>query len=101
MRMSTAAAAVRCRCPAESLSRLRLTLSSFSQFSRMIRSGAEIDGVPALRVAEPNEIQFGSVVHLNDSHQHENVHYMVRIEEEIEFARKASFGDAQCANDSS
>lgn len=53
----------------------------------------------ALRIAEPLEVELGRVVHVNDGHEDEHVHDVVRVEEEIEPAGEVALGHAQSPYD--
>lgn len=44
-------------------------------------------------VTEPLEVEFGSVVHLNNCNEDEDVHNVVRVKEEIESTWEKFFGD--------
>lgn len=54
-----------------------------------------------MRIAQPLEVQFGRVMHLNDGHEDQHVHDVMRVEEEIEFAGKVALGHAESSDDTS
>jgi hypothetical protein len=67
----------------------------FSRIGSRVDDQERFDAAPgiALWIAEPNEIQFRGVVHLNNGHQNKHVHYVMRIEEKVESTRKPSLRD--------
>jgi len=58
-----------------------------------------VEAILALRIGQPNQVHLGCVVHLNNGHEYQYVHDVVRIEPVVKFAWKPLLGDPQSAND--
>lgn len=58
-----------------------------------------MEAILALRIGQPNQVHLGCVVHLNNGHEYQYVHDVVRIEPVVKFAWKPLLGDPQSAND--
>ena len=54
----------------------------------------------ALWIGQPNHVQFGSVVHVHDGDQHQHMHYVVRIEPEVETTREPLLRNPHGTDDS-